>query len=133
MEGEDQKQKPKYYGGIMDDYLSDEDRKDQKKVFMAIDYAIAKYGKAILDCGHETDGSIVGLIPTENGIHIAVCDSCFDKIASEMKDGMEIEKVVVERSTMIEQEDEKIVLYTKKLREYYGEGEEDESVDNNGI
>lgn len=119
------------YGGIMNNYLSDEDRKDQQKIFEAVDYAVAKYGKAILDCGHETDGSIIGLVPLEGGIHIAVCDDCFSKIASKMEDGMEVEDIVVEYSKMEEGEDGTIIVYTKKLREYHRKGNKNENYDNN--
>ena len=72
--------------------LSDEARKCSKFVFAVIDATIAEYSKAVLDCGHETDGKCICLDIDEQGRYWAMCKQCFRNI-SRSKEGMKIESV----------------------------------------
>jgi hypothetical protein len=67
-------------------YLSDEERKCSHFIFAVIDATIAEYGKAILDCGHETDGKCICLDKDEQGRYWAMCKDCFNKIPRTKED-----------------------------------------------
>jgi len=48
-------------------------------VFAVLDGTIAEYGKALLDCGCETDGKRVGALKDADGRWFLYCFRCFDK------------------------------------------------------
>lgn len=94
-------------------FLTEEERKDPDKIFMAIDYAVAVAGRALLDCGHETDGRVVGLIPQDNGTYIAVCGRCSREYENKKgKDVIESVKVDIIKTKI-----ENGVLKMYKLKE----------------
>jgi hypothetical protein len=66
-------------------YLSIEQRKNPDFIFAVIDATIAEYGRAKLDCGHETDGRIIVLVPQLDGTYLAVCNGCEKVYAAKMK------------------------------------------------
>ena len=78
---------------MADKYLSDEERKCSKFLFAVIDATIAEYGRAILDCGHETDGKCICLDIDEHGRYWSYCRDCFREIPPHTKDGNKIENV----------------------------------------
>jgi hypothetical protein len=57
-------------------YLSKEQRMDSNFIFAVIDATIAEWGRARLDCGHETDGTEIVLIPQKDKTYLAVCPPC---------------------------------------------------------
>lgn len=73
--------------------LSDEERKKVDFVFAVLDGTIAEYGRALLDCGHETNGRRVGAIKDEKDRYFLYCFECFDKYSENNNLNMEVESV----------------------------------------
>ena len=66
--------------------LSKEQRMDSNFIFAVIDATIADYGRARLDCGHETDGRVIVLIPQLDKTYLAVCTNCEDEFMKKSKE-----------------------------------------------
>lgn len=78
-------------GGSMDKILTDEQRKDGEFCFRVVDATIAAYGKAVLDCGCESDGSNLAHFLL-NGLGVVTCCRCYDTKYSKGLPGEVIEE-----------------------------------------
>ncbi len=62
--------------------LTDAQRKDCSFMFAVVDATVLEYGSALLDCGHESDGSCIA---HDANLGIVMCHECADKMYAKDK------------------------------------------------